>query len=158
MEPLLTRPSLANALLARAVHFTRRPAHTQPTTTRSDSSSGQTRVLSSKTRCWRFGFSSLPSKPVQLDLPEERTTSCDFKFSDKFSSTIWQISNTRSGDSRHDLGEKHWIWRNLCQIRLDRTESWTDRERFCQFSTFLVLFGGFRPYLKPPLTRQEIDP
>ena len=45
-------------------------------------------------------------------------------------------------------GKKHRIWRNLYQIRLDHTgswtnreRSWTDRERSRRFSPF---FGGFQ--------------
>ena len=127
------------------------PAHTRPTTTWFDSSSGRTRVPSSKTWCWRFGFASLPSKPVQPDLPEERTMSCDFKLSDKFSSAIWHISATKTPDPAIlsiIWGKKHRIWRNLCQIQLDRTGSWTDQERSRQFSTFFVVSGGFWPHPK----------
>ena len=147
-----------NSQSPRAVHLTRQPAQptrTQPATTQSDSSSGRMQVSSSKTRHRRFGFGSFPSKPVQLDPPGERTTSCDFKLFDEFSSTIWQISATKTLDPTildTIWGEKHQIWRNLCQIRLDRTGSWTNRERSCRISTFFVLFGGFRPHLKPPLT------
>ena len=119
----------------RAVHLTRQPAQptrTQPVTTQSDNSSGRTQVSSSKNQRRRFGFGSLPSKPVQLDPPGERTISYDFKLFDEFSSTIWQISATKTLDPTildTIWGEKHRIWRNLCQIRLDRTGSWTDRER-----------------------------
>ena len=131
----------------RAVHLTRQlaqPTRTWLATTQFDSSSGRTQVLSSKTRHRRFDFGSLSSKPVQLDPPEERITSCDFKLFDEFSSTIWQISATKTPDSTildTIWGEKHRIWRNFCQIRLDRIGSWTDSERSRRFFTFFVLSG-----------------
>ena len=118
--------------MSRVVHLTHRLGCTRPATTQSDSSSGRTRVLSSKTRHWQFDFSSLPSKPVQPDPPEERTTSCDFKLSNEFSSTIWQISVTKTPNPailNTVWGKKHQIWQNLYQIRLDRIGSWTNRER-----------------------------
>uniref|UniRef100_A0A7N2KZX7 3-hydroxyisobutyryl-CoA hydrolase n=1 Tax=Quercus lobata TaxID=97700 RepID=A0A7N2KZX7_QUELO len=137
------------------VHLTcplAQPARTQPATTRFDFSDGQTRVPISKTRRQRFGFESYPLKTIQLDPPEERTTCCEFKFFDEFSSTIWQISATKTPDSAilgSIWGKKHRIWRNLYQIRLDRTGSWTDQERSRRFSPF---FGGFS------FTRNQCSP
>ena len=54
-------------------------ARTRLATIRSDCFGGRTQVLSSKTRRQWFGFWSPPSKPVQPNLPEERTTRCEFQ-------------------------------------------------------------------------------
>lgn len=57
---------------------------------------------------------------------------------------------TRFGDSRHDLGGNHQFWRNLCQIRLDLTGSWTDWVRdLVDFGLFSVVFSRFQLHPKP---------
>ena len=79
-------------------HLPTRP--TRPYPTRSDYFDGRTRVPISKTRRRQFGFGSRPLKTVQPDPLEERTTCWECKFSDKFSSTIWQISATKTPNQK----------------------------------------------------------
>ena len=116
------------------VHLTRRLAQPAPYSTHYNSIrqfrwSDAGPELQNLTSMVRFWF---PSKLVQPDPSKERTTSCNFKLSNEFSSTIWQISVTKTPNPvilDTIWGEKHRIWRNLYQIRLDRTGSWTDQER-----------------------------
>ena len=65
-------------------------------------------------------------KPFNLTRPKREQPTVNSSFP-AILGTIW--------------GKKHRIWRNFCQIRLDRTGSWTDRERSRRFSPF---FSGFQ--------------
>ena len=79
-------------------------------------SSSRMWVLSSKTRRWRVGFESPPSKPMKPDPPKDhqnlvnsqafqRVFQLDLtNFGDQ-KNLIWH-RYTKSGDSRRDLGEK----------------------------------------------------
>lgn len=132
----------------------------QLATTRSNSSSGRTRVPSSKTQHRQFSFGSLTSKPTQPDLPKERKTCYDFKLSDEFSSMIWQISATKIPDPAilgTIWGEKHRIWQNLYQIRLDRTGFRQIERDLANFLLFSALSSRFWPHPKQPLTRRETN-
>ena len=87
----------------------------------------------------------LPQNPFNLTRPKRERPAVNFKLFNKFSSTIWQISATKPPDPAilgMIWGKKHRIWRNLCQIQLDRIGSWTDREKSCWFSPFFQWFSA----------------
>ena len=77
-------------------------------------------------------------KPFNLTRPKREQPTVNSSFP-AILGTIW--------------GKKHRIWRNLCQIRLDHTRSWTDQERSCWFSP---LFGGFQRVLASPETDRSL--
>ena len=110
-------------------------------------SSSRMWVLSSKTRRWRVGFESPPSKPMKPDPPKDhqnlvnsqafqRVFQLDLtNFGDQ-KNLIWH-RYTKSGDSRRDLGEKSL---NLTKSLPDAARSHRILDEVGEIS---LIFDGF---------------
>ena len=155
------RPSLANALSARAIHFTNQLAQLARTwPPQPDPIAPVVRRGSWAPKPDADGSVSVPflQNLFNLTRPKREQRVAISSFLTSFPTRFGRFQTPDLTILGTIWGKKHWIWRNLCQIRLDRTGSWTDRERSRRFSTFFVLSGGFRPHPKPSLTRRKTDP